>query len=373
MAGDIEKVTGKRGEYYRVRVELPPRLDGKRNQRTLTDKSYKALERQQRDLLYEIDQGRHSVAPVKTTLGEFLDFYLDIVKGKRDSTYNGYRKSFNAFRKCLGDGLRLTDIKTDTIQVAVNRLSDNLKNSSVERYFVNLKTAFKYAANPGVGYVAFNPCEGVIINKPDNVEKVVWDDDQSNQFIRFCKLKKQRYSALFVLLLKTGARIGEILALRWTDVNFEAGMIYITRTVSGTGRGYNPPKSKNGTRKVPLDEGTLSMLNKHRIHQAEEKLLHGEGWNTENLVFCTKTGQRETYSEARRIFEELCMRAGLPYIAPHGMRHTHASFLLLHGRSVKEVAERLGDDDKTIMKTYSHLLPHIQAETVKLIEQIYEQ
>ncbi len=214
--------------------------------------------------------------------------------------------------KFLGNSLKLSDIKTDMVQRAVNELSSKLKNSSVERYFVNFKTAFKYAASPGVRYTLFNPCDGVIINKPDDVEKAVWDDDQSNQFIRFCKATKQKYAVLYVMLLKTGARIGEFLALRWTDVDLDAGVIRITRTVSGSGKGYNPPKSRNSIRKLPLDGGTLNLLSKHRVRQGKEKLLHGEGYNPEGLVFCTRKGNKQTYSEARRVFESLCKKAGLP-------------------------------------------------------------
>lgn len=242
----------------------------------------------------------------------------------------------------------------------------------MERYFINFKTAFIYAARPGVRYVAFNPCDGVIINKPDDVEKAVWDDDQSNSFIRFCKTTKNACAVLCVLLLKTGARIGEILALRWTDVDFETEEIRITRTVSGTGRGYNPPKSKNGTRKVPLDKGTLNLIQTHRVCQSKEKLLHGEGYNPENLVFCAQKGNRQNYPQARKFFKALCRKTGLPYIMPHGLRHTHATFLLRHGHSVNAVAERLGDDPKTIMKTYAHVLPSTQKEMVMTIEQLYE-
>lgn len=351
-------------------VELPRDPDtGKRRQKWETVRgTRKDAERRRREVLSQIDHGLFAHAPAKMTLGEFLYYYLDIVKGKRENTFKGYAVSFKAFRKCFGDSLMLSNLKTDMVQRAVNELSSKLEKSTVGVYFTNFKTAIKYALK--AGYIIFDPCEVVIIIKPVTKEKAVWDDDQANHFIRFCKTTKLMYATLFVALLKTGVRIGEMLALRWTDVDIEAGLIHITRTVSG--KGYNPPKSANGIRKVPLDQGTVRMLSKHRIQQGKEKLLHGEGYNQENLVFCTEEGRRIRYVPALRSFMQLVKEAGLPYIMPHGLRHTHATFLLGHGHSVNLVAERLGDDPKTIMKTYAHVLPGMQAEAVRTIERLYD-
>ena len=180
----------------------------------------------------------------------------------------------------------------------------------------------------------------------------------------------KNYAALFVLLPKSGARIGEILALRWSDVDFETGTIHITRTVSG--KGYMPPKSKNGIRKVPLDRGTLKLLSKYKIQQGKEKLLCGDGYNLRNLVFTRSNGQKVPYNTAYGAFSRLTKRSGLPYITIHGLRHTHATFLLRHGHSVNTVAERLGEDPKTIMDTYAHVLPGMQTEVVRTIERLCE-
>lgn len=265
----------------------------------------------------------------------------------------------------------LTDLNTLMVQDAVNELSTKVDKSTVKLYFIKFKAAMKYACSPSIRYLIHNPCADVIANEPDFKEKPVWDDNQANQFIRFCKATKLRYAALFILLLKTGARIGEILGLRWTDVDIEAGVIHITRTAARKG-GYNPPKSRNGIRKVPIDEGTVKVLSRHRIQQGKEKLLHGEGYNPENLAFCTGVGTRILYIIAYSAFKCVSRRAGLPYITIHGLRHTHATFLLRHGHSVNLVAERLGDDPKTIMGTYAHVLPGMQAEAVKTIEMLYE-
>lgn len=373
LAGVIEKCTNKRGGiYYRVRVELPLGPNVKRRQKTLTDKSYKGLERQQRDLLHQIDQGQHSVVSAKKTLAEFFEFYLDIARNKRSKTFEGYATAFKAFQgtKSIEGKLLLSDVTTDIVQHAVNELSKKLEKSSVQQYFTKLKTAFKYAASPGVRYVARNPCDGVIISKPDEKEKQIWDDTQAQQFIRFCKATTMRYAILFFLLLKTGARIGEILALRWSDVDLVAGTIHITRTQ--TRDGYGPPKTKNGIRKVPIGEGTIKQLSRHKVQQNKEKLLFGEGCNPENLVVCNSKGKRLPYHDARESFISFCKWSGLPYITPHGLRHTCATMLTARGKPIKTVAELLGDDPATIEKTYAHNTPAMRAEMLDTIEQVYE-
>lgn len=372
VAGKLKK-RSKCGNSYSVRVEVPPGPDGKRRQKTITAKSYKELERKQRELLSQVDLGQLPVAPAKMTLGEFLDYYLDIVRTKRAKTYEGYQTAFKAFRrtKIMQGKVLLSDVTTDLVQRAVNELSRELEKSSLSVYFTNLKTAFKYAAGHGVRYLPYNPCDGVIIAKPDEKEKQIWGDAQAQQFLLFCKTTTMRYAILFTLLLKTGARIGEILALRWSDVDLQAGTIHITRTI--TKGGYGPPKSKNSRRKVPIGQGTIKLLSKHRIWQNKEKLFFGEGYNPENLVICKSIGKRLPYQDAYQSFKAFCKYSGLPYITPHGLRHTCTTMLVAHGRPIKTIAELLGDDPVTIEKTSARNTPAMRAEMLEIIEQVYEE
>jgi integrase len=359
----------KSGKSHYFYVDLPPGPDGKRNQKKITvPGSAKDAEKKQREILSQVDKGQYSVVSTKMTLGEFLDYYLDIIKGRRANTYTNYEQSAKVFKKYLGN-VPLTELRMDMVQTAENDMETRWEKSTVELRFRIFKTMMKYAVK--ANYILKNPCDGVIVNKPDDKERPVWDEKQCRQFDRFMRTCIIRYAALFVLLLKSGARIGEILALRWSDVDFEEAFIYITRTVSG--KGYNPPKSKNGKRNVPLDQGTMRMLSKHKIQQDKEKLLHGEGYNPENLVSCTSMGNRLLYRKARESWGSIFKFkvAGLPYIPPHGLRHTHITHLLRVGHSIKAVAERVGDDPSTIEKIYAHVVPSMREAMVKSIEQMY--
>ena len=148
-------------------------------------------------------------------------------------------------------------------------------------------------------------------------------------------------------------------------------LVQYTRTENR--KGYNPPKSKNSIRKVPLDQGTVKLLSRHRTQQGKEKLLRGGDYNSENLVFCNSEGNKVSYWSVLRSYKHIVKTAGLPFIPPHGLRHTHITHLLKEGHSVKAVAERVGDDPVTIEKTYAHVLPSMREAIVKTIEQMYEE
>jgi integrase len=145
----------------------------------------------------------------------------------------------------------LTGITTLMLQEAVNKLADDIEKSTIQLYFQKLNVAMKYACKPSIRYLINNPCEDVILSKPDFKEKPIWDENQSKQFICFWETLRLRYDALFVLLLDTGARIGEILALRWADVDLEKGEIHIAKTALRRGDDGSP-KSRRSIRKCSL-------------------------------------------------------------------------------------------------------------------------
>jgi integrase len=264
--------------------------------------------------------------------------------------------------------VRFSALKTEEVQLSVNKLADKDDKGTVKLYFQKFNVAMKYACKPNIRHLINNPCDDVIVNKPDSKEKAVWDDRQSKTFIRFCKTSASRYASMFILLLNTGARIGEILALHWTDVDLDVGIIQVTKTAPRKGKSHSP-KSSHSIRKVPIDPFTVKILMRHKARQNKEKLMHGEGYNPENFVFVTKPGNKVLYIIAYRSFEICSKKAALPYITIHGMRHTHATMLLKHGHSVNAVAERIGDSAETVIRTYAHVTPGMHAEMVKTIEQ----
>jgi hypothetical protein len=133
---------GKNSQYFYA--DFPPGPDGKRNQRKITVKgSYKDTEKYQREILSQIDRGEFSVAPTKMTLGEFLDYYLDIIKGRRANTYTNYEQAAKVFRKYLGS-VPLTELRMDMVQRVESDMEARWKKSTVELRFRVFRTMLKY-------------------------------------------------------------------------------------------------------------------------------------------------------------------------------------------------------------------------------------
>jgi len=166
--------------------------------------------------------------------------------------------------------------------------------------------------------------------------------------------------------LTTGMRRGEILALRWSDINLEEGSIQVKRTVDYiTHYGYveTEPKTARGWRKILLSSFVVEMLNAHRLAQMEERHKAGDKWIDKNLVFCGLLGDFFNPNYLLRVFKKVLDEAGLPRMRFHDLRHSAATILLSMGVNMKVVQELLGHSDISItLGRYSHLLPSMQKD-----------
>jgi integrase len=168
----------------------------------------------------------------------------------------------------------------------------------------------------------------------------------------------RRLYARFALAVGSGMRQGELLGLRWSDVNFEQGTIKVARTLGTVGNQFivKAPKSKYSRRTINLPSFALAAL------QAQRHAMLKEG-NITAPVFCTKTGQYISKSNLTRqvlkpILKSVSKISALPSIRFHDLRHTHATTLLARGHSIKAVSHRLGHASIDItLKTYAHVLP----------------
>lgn len=182
-----------------------------------------------------------------------------------------------------------------------------------------------------------------------------------NFFIKKADLNSRYYIAP-LLGLTTGMRIGEILGLRWKDVNLEEGLVRVIQTLSSDGKTLMPyTKSAAGKRAIKLSPETLSYLELHKQRIDKEKIA--QSYKNYDLVVCTEYGNPSHKSNIRRYFNVQIKKLGLPQIRFHDTRHTHATLLLEQGVNPKIVSKRLGHADVRItLDRYSHLLPSMQDE-----------
>ena len=159
-------------------------------------------------------------------------------------------------------------------------------------------------------------------------------------------------------MLVTGMRRGETVGLRWEDVDLDGECLFVIQQITDVnGRSMvSTPKTKRGQRLVPIDAETVAMLRRQRETQNLERVAWGPAWNESGLIFTREDGRPLRPEYATRHFQALALKAGLPVIRLHDLRHTNASLALSAGVDLKVVSERLGHSQLAITADlYTHV------------------
>jgi integrase len=239
---------------------------------------------------------------------------------------------------------------------------------TVQYIHVTLHKALKQAVADGL--IPRNATEAV---KPPQVRKEEIRPLTAEQVkVLFEDVRDDRLESLYILAVHTGLRQGELLGLKWGDVDLEAGTLQVRRTLTTAKGGpvLSAPKTKGSRRTVKLSPTALEALRSHLARQLEEIDRVGSLWREKGLIFAAEVGEplRRQYVTARR-FKPLLRRAGLPEIRFHDLRHTCATLLLSENVNPKVVSEMLGHATIAItLDTYSHVLPTMQESAAKAME-----
>jgi integrase len=173
----------------------------------------------------------------------------------------------------------------------------------------------------------------------------------------------RRLYPVIVVAVSCGLRSGEILGLRWEDVDLERGVLRVRHTLERLGGGWRllEPKSETSRRTIRVPEPVIPILRAHRVKQLERRLLAGPDWQEYDFVFTTRTGQPLEGVRLNRDTKSLLRRAGLPAVHFHALRHSCATFLLAQGVAPRVVMDVLGHSDiRLTLNTYSHVLEQMQ-------------
>jgi integrase len=185
--------------------------------------------------------------------------------------------------------------------------------------------------------------------------------EQARALLQFAQ--GDRLEALYHVALASGARQGELLALRWTDVDLESGKIRIQRSLTRTANGLEmgETKTESSRRTVPIGAAAKA-LKAHRIRQTEERFQARERWNDNGLVFADEVGKPlDGVKVTRSSFYSALRRASLPTVRFHDLRHTAATLMLENGVHPRVVAERLGHSTPSlVMNIYGHVTERMQ-------------
>ena len=174
--------------------------------------------------------------------------------------------------------------------------------------------------------------------------------------------QEDRLEALYVLAIHCGLRQGELLGLRWEDIDLDAGTLQVRRTLTAAkgDRVFTAPKTVKSRRNLRLTAGAIDALRGHYQRQLKERERLAGLWQDQGLIFASEVGTpMNRHNLLNRSFKPLLRRAGLPHsVRFHDLRHTCATLLLGMGVHPKVVQELLGHSNVSItLDTYSHVLP----------------
>lgn len=363
MAGRTVKKDDNTKTWYFV-LTHGKKEDGKPKQ--FKKRGFKTKQEAQKAML-ELEQSLTMgtyIQPNKILYKEYLleRFLEDKMTKVKKQTLNTYRWIVEKhIIPTIGD-VELTKLNPIIIQGLYNKLTKEkvLSDENIQKVHTLINDSLKKAERWGL--IARNPA--ALVDRPKAVKKeiTVWNVEEVRQFLKYAK-KGGRYYIAFLLALTTGMRQGEILGLRWKDVDFENGCVRITQTLSSDGKDLLPyTKTKSGSRTIDLPEETVTALKMHWLFIRGEREKN-RSYKNLDLVVCTEFGTPTHKSNIRRVFKSIIEKADIPKIRFHDMRHTHATLLLLQGVNPKIVSERLGHADVRItLDTYSHILPSMQKE-----------
>jgi integrase len=362
----------RRGRSWRAVIDLPHGEGGRRRQRTATFPTRREAEEWLARVATEAGKGV-VVDPGRLTVGEYLSRWLETsAPSLKPTTVSAYRTEVGRWLRLIGH-LPADKVSGMQVQMAVNQLAEHLAPATVRHAYGVLRTAMRQGVEWGV--LGRNPCSGVRLPRLGHREMQCWSEVEAAQFLHAIR-GRTRHETLFRFALATGMRIGELLGLRWDDVDWTKSEIRVVRSLSWPSGGQPElvdPKTQSGRRVIAVDPATLEALRSHRKRQATERLKAGSAWHDLGLVFSRRDGGYLSYRDLHRLLAANARRAGVPRIRIHDLRHTHATILLRAGRNVKEVADRLGHNDPSVtLRVYSHVLPDQRVEAARVIARVLD-
>jgi integrase len=291
-------------------------------------------------------------------LGEYLDPWLsDSVKDTvRQRSWERYESIVRVHIKPALGKAKLRALTPNHLRALYrNKLDAGLAPRTVNYIHVTLHKALKDAVSDGL--IPKNVATAVKSPKPEKPE--IHPLTRAQALMLLDAAGGDRFEALYVVAIHCGLREGELLGLKWGDVDLEAGTLAVRRTLSETRTGHKFELPKNGKgRSVKLSQRAAEALKSHRACQNEERPKVGSLWQDHDLVFPTGIGTTMSGTNLTgRHFKPLLKRAGLPAIRLHDLRHTCATILLVAGKHPKYVQELLGHASISItFDTYSHVI-----------------
>ena len=332
--------------------------EGKRKRKTVYGKTRRDVAQQLTKLQHDAARGL-AIIDDKRLLGDFLDSWLsDVVKPTtRIRTHEAAESIVRTHIKPTLGQRPIGKLRAPQIQrLLAEKTSQGLRPRTVELIWSTLRRALRVAVKQGV--IVVNPADAVTPPRPVRKDVDVFNLDEVRKLLAMAR--DEHHGVAFTLALTTGMRRGELLGLKWANVDLDAGTLRVTASLQRIGSRLveGEPKSDKSRRTIRLPRTTVEALRVHRASQAKCRLRAGERWRDTDYVVSTDLGGPVEPTNLLRDWKLLLDRAGIDRRALHVARHSAASLLLSEGVPLKTVQEVLGHSTiRLTADTYGHLMP----------------
>ena len=318
------------------------------------------------------------------TLGEWLDLCLEVYMkhSLKQSTYLSYESYIRVHFKPAIGGLLLRDLSPRLLQQFYNHKAEHegLAPKTIVNINLFLHKALSYAVNEG--YIQSNPAASLNLPRGNKPQIEILTRDEQAQLMR--TTYQHRYGVFIRLALFTGMRIGELLGLRWEDVDYRSNLIHIRRTLSRLNKINRPtdgntteiviqqPKSQNSIRSIPLLPAIVNDLHAWASMQQQDKLIAGEAYVESGYIVTNPNGGFIEPRTFKDYYNEILSIAGLRHFTFHALRHTFASRAMEQGMDAKTLSMILGHYSVSFtLDTYTHVLDDHKHEGMALMDDLF--
>jgi integrase len=366
----------KQGYKWKWTEDAPPDpITGERRQITRRADTQKEAKEKAQEAIEELkkkDKGEINGELEDITVHQLFEkwFELKLKRKLKETTFKEYKNAANyRIIPVLGKH-KVNQLNSINLQKYVNDLSDEgLSPRYVEYISTLLHGALETARIWKI--IQFNPMIDVEKPRPRKIEQKTWTVNERNVFLSYVKLENYRLYSIVNTALDTGCRRGELLSLKWTDLDEDNGYLKVERSLIYDEEGYrfSTPKTASSIRSIKIGESLIKELKQWKAHQNKMKMALRSTYKDEGLIFTTQTGKPLFPRSLTTEFNKAIKAADVTKIRFHDLRHTHATICLEAGMSLKEVQERLGHSSiKTTGDVYAHVTNAMKEKSIDLYE-----
>ena len=345
--------------------------------KTQQDVKYKLQEYKKQMLMGVLNEDKLTVSD--WFYSWLFDYRKQDLKPKSFQRYHGIYKNY--IENTDFGNIKLNDLRTTHLQRHYKKLLDNgVTPTTIRQINTNLKTCLNEAERQG--YIQKNWCKLVTLpKKEDNKEVKVLTKQEQEKFLE--AIKGHELELLYIVALGTGLRIGEILGLKWSDIDFKNNELHVNRSLQKAAIYEDDkivryevqettPKTKNSLRTIPVPQNIIKKLIAHKKEQNELILLLQEEYDNKNYVFCNKLGKPIEDKRPGRNLKTILTSISIEPIKFHALRHTYATRLFEAGIPPKTVQHLMGHSDiETTMNIYTHVMKEQKIEAIEKINNIF--